>query len=97
SWRPDLWSTPLHPTGLTNISPGTRITSDTALFHDCDHREITFRQTCLPDASAHGFETKLEVLSFSGSYLSLAIDLPEDAIDGLTRDHIVGLAFTLNR
>jgi len=31
----------------------------------------------------------MDVLRFDGSYLSLAIDLPEPAPQGLTRDHIL--------
>ena len=94
TWQPDLWSAPLHPTGHTDIASGTRLTPQIALFHDCAHREITFRQTRLPNATSNGFATQLDVLNFSGSYLSLAIDVPQEGLDNLTRHHIVALHLT---
>ena len=95
TWHPDLWNAPLYPATLTTVAPGTRITADIALFHDCAQREITFHQARLPNATAQGFSTILEVLSFSGSYLSLAIDLPKDGLENLSRHHIVALTAVL--
>ncbi len=34
----------------------------------------------------------LETLGFSGSFLSLSVDLPPDALQGLTRSHILRVA-----
>lgn len=95
SWQPDLWSARLHPSGHTDIASGTRITPDIALFHDCTQREIVFRQTRLPTGPDHGFALALEVLNFSGSYLSIAIDLPGEGLTGLSRHSILGLNLTL--
>ena len=41
------------------------------------------------DISAYGL--RMDVFRFDGSFLSLAIDLPQDAVNGLTRRHIIRL------
>ena len=37
----------------------------------------------------------IEVFGFTGSFLSVSIDLPTDALEGLTRNHIIRLETTL--
>ena len=92
AWRPMLWSGPVHPVGAADIASGTRISTDAAIFHDCARNEITLRQTRAPQINAPSqFQTTLDVLGFGGSYLSLAVDLPAEAIHGLTQRHIFTL------
>jgi hypothetical protein len=63
---------------------------EVTLFHDCPRSEIALRQlrnTREADLAAYGL--RLEVFRFDGSYLSLAIDLPESATRGLRRKHLI--------
>ena len=87
SWCPSFWNGPLTPSGLTHVESGARLSTDTALFHDCSLNDITLRQTRDPVQQA--FAARIETLDFSGSYISMAIDLPKDATTGLTAFHII--------
>ncbi|ARJ68774.1 hypothetical protein B0A89_03125 [Paracoccus contaminans] len=39
---------------------------------------------------------QLETLGFSGSYLSVAVDMPDSALQGLGRSHIIRLDMTVS-
>jgi len=90
AWRPELWSGPVRPLGAVAVSTSTRLGSETTLFHDCDWSEITLRQV----RNTHGedlapYGARIDVFAFDGSYLSLVVELPPAAVDGLTKNHIV--------
>ena len=90
SWRPDLWRATLARRGAAGIADRTRIDDQASVFHDCPLAEITLRQI---RNSAAGdlapFAVALDILGFSGSFLSLAIDLPQAAAEGLRKRHIL--------
>lgn len=88
--RPPLWSGPVYPAGTAAIESGTRLGEDAALFHDCKLSELTFRQvrnTRTDDLAPFG--VRLDVFRFDGSFLSLVLELPPEATDGLKKRHIV--------
>ncbi|WP_245216407.1 DUF6478 family protein [Sagittula salina] len=90
AWRPELWCGPLPVPGLSSVPTQSKLGGEVALFHDCAHSELTLRQirnTREADLAAYGL--RLDVFRFDGSYLSLAIDLPEEAALGLRRQHLV--------
>ncbi|MBY6159240.1 hypothetical protein KUV73_00085 [Mameliella alba] len=90
AWRPEVWSGPLPVQGIAAVQSKAQLGRETRLFHDCPRSEMTLRQvrnTRAADLAAFGLQ--LDVFGFSGSYLSLAIDLPESAVQGLTRQHLV--------
>ncbi|RMD48867.1 MAG: hypothetical protein D6832_03015 [Alphaproteobacteria bacterium] len=91
-WRPELWSGPIRPRGAVAPDPGARLGSEAQIFHDAAEPELTFRQlrNHRPEDVAP-FGVALEVYRFAGSFLSLAIELPPAAIEGLTRQHIVAV------
>jgi hypothetical protein len=92
AWRPELWCGPLPVTGLSSVQSKSMLGSEATLFHDCQHSELTLRQlrnTREADLAAYGL--RLDVFRFDGSYLSLAIDLPEEASRGLKRKHLIRL------
>ena len=67
---------------------GTEVT----LFHDCLRSELTMRQLRNrrpEDLAAYGL--RLDVFNFDGSFLSLVLDLPDSAAQGLKRTHILRL------
>ena len=90
AWRPELWCGPLPLPGLSSVPSKEKLGCEVTLFHDCPRSEIALRQlrnTREADLAAYGL--RLEVFRFDGSYLSLAIDLPESATHGLRRKHLI--------
>lgn len=91
-WRPSFLSARITPTGIAAPGNGEGLGEEAAVWHDCAARALILRQ--MPNRSAADlapFGLQLETLGFTGSYLSVATDLPPDSLDGLTRSHIVRL------
>lgn len=89
SWRPEAWRGPLPVPGLSSVQSKSRLGDEVTLFHDCAFSELTLRQlrnTRERDLAAFGL--RMDVFKFDGSFLSLVVDLPEGAAQGLTRDHL---------
>lgn len=92
AWRPELWSGPVRPRGAVAVTSSTRLGTEATLFHDCRLSEVTLRQirnTRADDLAPYG--TRIDVFAFDGSYLSLVVELPPAAVDGLTKAHVVRL------
>ena len=90
-WRPEPWRLPVSPRGHAGLDRRTEIAPGVALFHDCPLREIALRQERNSRAGDLApFGLALEVLGFEGGFLSLALDLPAGAADGLQRRHMLG-------
>jgi hypothetical protein len=90
TWRPELWRGPLPVPGIAAAESRTSLGSEVTLYHDCAQSEVTLRQlrnTREGDLAPYGLW--LDVLEFEGSYLSLVLDLPGDAVTGLQRRHLV--------
>lgn len=93
SWRPDLWRGPLPVPGLSSVPTKSMLGDQVTLFHDCRFSELTLRQlrnTREEDLAPFGL--RMDVFSFDGSFLSLVVDLPETATQGMTRDHLLRVA-----
>ena len=92
TYQPQIWTESLRPSGLAQVACGTRLCSEAALFHDCSRKEISWRQTRTHSATSTArFASTLDILGFDGTYLSLALDLPNPVLTNLTRHHIIGL------
>lgn len=90
SWRPEMWHGPLPKPGVAAAESGYRLGSEVALFHDCKTSEMTLRQLRnTREADLAPFGMRLDVFQFDGSYLSLAVDLPIEVAQGLTRNHLI--------
>ncbi|MGD9861822.1 MAG: DUF6478 family protein [Pseudodonghicola sp.] len=90
AWRPELWRGPLPLPGLSSVASKSMLGDEVTLFHDCALSELTLRQlrnTREGDLAPYGL--RMDVFSFDGSFLSLVVDLPQAAVQGLTREHIV--------
>lgn len=91
-WRPPMFCGPISPPGMTEPGNGQRLGEEVALWHDCGARALILRQQRNRRATDLApFGLRLEVMGFTGNYLSIAIDLPDEAGDGLGREHIVRL------
>ncbi len=90
AWRPELWRGPITPPGQASAKTKARFGSEVTLFHDCRISELTVRQIRnTREADVAPFGLRVDVFNFDGSFLSLAIDLPEAAVLGLKRRHLV--------
>ncbi len=90
SWRPELWRGPLATPGLSSVQNKARLGNEVQMFHDCGMSEITLRQLRnTREADLAPFGLRMDVFKFSGSFLSLVIELPAAASQGLTRQHLL--------
>ena len=92
AWRPRLWRGPLASKGLAAVESRTMIGEEATVFHDCRISELTLRQVRnARDSDLAPFGLRMDVFRFDGSFLSLAIDLPREACEGLRRRHLIRL------
>jgi len=92
AWRPDLWKGQIPVPGLSLVSGRTQICDGATVFHDCRRSELTVRQirnTREADVAPFGF--RMDVFKFDGSFLSLVMDLPPEAAQGLQLRHLIRL------
>jgi hypothetical protein len=90
SWRPDLWRGALAESGGVAAGERTAIGENVALYHDCPLGEVVLRQIRndrADDRAPYGLA--VDVFGFKGSFLSLAMNLPEAAVEGLKARHLV--------
>lgn len=92
AWRPTPWRGPLPQRGWAGVATGTALDPSVTLFHDCPLQEITLRQTrSNGDTEPAPFAVSLDVFGFAGSFLSLAIGLPQEGVAGTAKRHLVTL------
>lgn len=97
SWRPQAWRAVFPVRGIAPVPNKTALGSELTLFHDCPTAEIALRQarnTRDRDLAAYG--VALEVFSFEGSFLSLVVDLPHAASEGLRKRHLIRLSAVID-
>ena len=95
-WRPEIWRGPVSPPGIAAVDTRQTLGSEVTVFHDCTISELTFRQirnTREEDLAPFGL--RMDVFRFDGGFLSLAINLPQEAVDGLHRRHLVRLSIAV--
>lgn len=93
SWRPQLWRGPITPKGLAGAPSKSRLGDEVTLYHDCANSELTLRQIRNTDEDDLApFGLRMDVFGFDGSFLSLVLDFPEDAVPGMKRQHLIRLA-----
>ena len=92
SWRPELWRGPLGQPGMSSVETKSMLGDEVTLFHDCDFSELTLRQLRnLREEDLAPYGLRIDVFKFDGSFLSLVIDLPVEAVQGLRKTHLVGM------
>lgn len=90
AWRPALWRGPLAAPGVASAPTRFPIDNEVTLFHDCAVSELTLRQLRNQrEADLAPYGLRLDVFRFDGSFLSLAVELPNEAVDGLNRSHLI--------
>lgn len=90
SWRPELWRGPLPTPGVSSAPSKSTLGGEVTLFHDCAFSELTLRQLRnRREADLAPYGLRMDVFKFDGSFLSLVIELPAEATQGLTRQHLL--------
>lgn len=90
SWRPDLWRGALAEPGGVAHGERTAIGANVALYHDCPLGEVVLRQIRNDKAEDRApYGLAIDVFGFKGTFLSLALNLPEAAVEGLRARHLV--------
>ena len=92
AWRPELWRGPVVPAGHAAVPSRAALGAEVTVFHDCKISELTTRQIRNrreTDLAPYG--VRLDVFRFDGSFLSLALELPPAAVQGLRLNHLVRL------
>jgi len=88
-YRPEIWRGPLAPRGMAAVRNKAGLGGEATVFHDCKTSELTLRQirnTRKRDLAPFGLN--MDVLNFDGSYLSLVLNLPNEAVQGLKKKHL---------
>lgn len=92
AYRPELWRGPISPLGMVAVESRTDYGAEVKVFHDCKVSELTLRQVRNSrESDLAPFGLRMDVFRFDGSFLSLVVELPEDAVDGLERRHLIRL------
>jgi Family of unknown function (DUF6478) len=92
AWRPALWRGRIAVPGLSSVANRAVLAEGATVFHDCRRSELTVRQIRNGRAEDLApFGVRMDVFRFDGSYLALAIDLPESAVQGLKLRHLIRL------
>ena len=97
SWRPDLWRGALLEPGAVASGDRTALGDGVALYHDCPLGEVVVRQVRNDkpeDRAPYGLA--IDVFGFKGSFLSLALNLPDAAVQGLKSRHLVRVEMVID-
>ncbi len=98
AWRPQLWRGALPGRGIAPARNKAKLGHELTVFHDCPSGEVAVRQVRNNrDDDLAAFGITVEVFSFAGNFLSLALDVPPGVCDGLRKRHVIQLAVTLDR
>lgn len=90
SWRPQIWRGALPFKGLSAVESKTKLGDEVTIFHDCQVSELTLRQLRnTREADLAPFGLRMDVFQFDGSFLSLVLNLPQSAVDGLLKRHLI--------
>lgn len=90
AWRPELWKGSLPTPGFASVPGKAQIYEGATIFHDCRRSELTVRQIRnAREADIAPFGFRMDVFRFDGSFLSLVLDLPEEAARGLKQKHVI--------
>ncbi len=92
SHRPALWRIAQTPSGYAPARNEAGFAGEATLYHDDRTNSLSLRQirNSAPGLLAP-YGVQIDIYQFSGSFLSLVVRAPADALDGLTKNHILRL------
>jgi hypothetical protein len=87
-----LWTGRIPVPGMASVPGKAEIAPGSTVFHDCRRSELTVRQIRNSrEVDLAPFGLRMDVLRFDGSFLSLVLDLPDSAAQGLKLSHLIRL------
>ncbi|MBM3605801.1 MAG: hypothetical protein FJX25_13965 [Alphaproteobacteria bacterium] len=95
-WRPQVLRVQSPDPALVAPATGKWLSDEVTLFHDCRERALILRQVRnrkATDLADYGLQ--LEVMGFTGSFLSYSLTLPPESLDQMAGHHIIRLEATL--
>ncbi|GHG14863.1 DUF6478 family protein [Paracoccus aerius] len=91
-WRPRLLCGQVSPRAVVAPENGHRLGEDAALWHDCPYNALILRQSARPrPGQAACYALQVEMMGNSCGFLSLALDLPGNALGGLGPERVLQL------
>ena len=93
AWRPELWTLRCPTSSGPVEQSGARLMPNTKVFFDdatCALIAQQFRNDISDGFAPYG--VALELFQFEGSFLSLAIDLPDELYETFAKDELIGLS-----
>ena len=98
SWRPKAWRSAYTQRGIAPAPNKSSLGDEVTLFHDCPASEVTMVQSRNAGAADFApYGVTLEVFHFTGSFLSLVIEIPPASCTGLQKRHLIQLALMIDR
>ena len=93
SWRPELWAAPCPSAAGPVPQSGAHLASNTKVFFDDADCAVIIQQFRNDMSEAFApYGVALELFQFEGSFLSLAIDLPDELYETFAKDELIGLS-----
>jgi hypothetical protein len=93
AYRPEPWRGPLAVRGRAAVQNNTAVGEEAVIFHDCRHSELTCRQLRnIREEDLAPFGLQLDVFGFDGSFLSLVLHMPPEAVAGLRNRHVIRIS-----
>lgn len=89
AWRPEAWAGAAPGAGPLPAASGVELCGGVRLFHDAEAPELRIERPAIGPQGA--WPLQLCAKGFDGSFLSLAIALPEAALARLERRHLLGI------
>ena len=90
SWRPQLWRGRLADYAAPSAANRATVGDEVTLFHDCKISEVNLRQIRnTSEADLAPFGLRMDVFRFDGSFLSIVLDLPDEARIDLRMNHLI--------
>ena len=90
SWRPQAWRAEIAQKGYASVASSAPMGRGLKLFHDCPHGEIALRQVRNSSSTDLApFGVSVEVFDFAGTFLSFALELPDEALTDLSARKIL--------
>jgi len=90
AYRPELWREQMDTPGEAAVPNNAVFGTETKVFHDCAVSEIVLRQVRnTREEDLAPFGARMEVFQFDGSFISIVIEMPDEAAQGLTKRHVV--------
>lgn len=90
AWRHDLWRGAIPVPGASSVPSRAQICDGATIYHDCRRSELTVRQIRnTREADLAPFGLRMDVFRFDGTFLSLVLELPPEAAQGLKLKHLI--------